>query len=451
MQKLIISGKEINTIGFFGLGKTTEGMLAYFKEKHPHVSFVLRSDKPIREPKDILGNFFAIYSQERSLIDIKEDILFLSPSVHPERFSALSNKLIISSDAEYFFNNAKCDTYAITGSDGKSTTAKLTSLILKDSYEEAFAIGNIGASMTPFLKYGTNYAAVCELSSFQLSSFSPNATRALITNITPNHLDWHSSYDEYKSAKENILKNSEKRVFNLDSDICRLLSKKYPAFAVYSTRLGYREMTSDFSSEYYVYIDSGYISCNGERLLPTDAIRLPGKHGIANYLAAAALCSGNNINDSICETAHSFVGLSHRCESIGVFFGVEYIDSSIDTSPKRTITTLTSFSKKLIVILGGKSKGLDYSELIPTLKECAKAIILTGETGIVIKELLDFEHSKIPAFYFEDFDDAVTAGINIAKSGDTVILSPASTSFDRFSDFEERGEYFKRLVKNIYN
>ena len=447
MKKLFYKNKVIKKIGFYGFGKSTRGMLEWFLKNYSDIEFTLRTDSTKSLKCDGAINAFSrVLTCADASGDFSEDILFLSPSVKRERFSELNRNTIFSSDAEFFIDNTKSDVYAITGSDGKSTTVTLTAMLLSACYKEAFAIGNIGEAMTPYLDKPADTAAVCELSSFQLSYFKPSVKRALITNISPNHLDWHASLDEYIGAKENICRAAKECVLNADCPTASKITSRYNLFSVYSAKEKLSEIKSRYSSDYYVYIKDGAIYRNENKLMSLDEIYCRTEYNVTNFLASVAMCADMQIEDALLNTAKSFRGLAHRCTKIASKSGIDYIDSSIDSSPKRTVTTLSSFTKPLIVILGGKNKGLLYDVLIPCLKEKAKAVFLTGENGLHIKALLDKENVSIPTFYEEDFDKAVLSAAKYARENDIVILSPASTSFDRFSNFEERGNRFKQII-----
>lgn len=454
VEKLFYRNREINKIGFWGLGRSNLGLLYRFKDKYPYLEFTLRADAPPKSSDAILNNFAEIRLGEAAGLDFYEDAVFFSPSVRRERFRVPSSEIIFSSDAEYFTENTRSDVFAITGSDGKSTTVTLCSMLLSAVYRDAFAIGNIGEAMTPFLDKSPDTAAVCELSSFQLSYFSPSVKRSLITNITPNHLNWHSSFSEYISAKENIHRNSREAVLNADCPVASEIGKKYPLFSVYSAAKDITQIKSEYNSEHYVYVKNNTIFHNGHPLLDIGGIACRGNHNVNNYIAAVAMCCDMPIEEALVKTAKTFTGLPHRCQTVAKINGIEFINSSIDSSPQRTQTTLSSLPDGLTVILGGKGKGLGFDSLIPILLKKAKAIFLTGETGKEISDLLTLaskRHSVDIAFsYFENFDDAVLSAAKGAKSGDRVILSPASTSFDRFSSFEERGEHFTKLINSFF-
>lgn len=444
-EELIYKGKKISSVGFFGLGKSTLALFNYLKKRYTGLSFTLRSDRPCEKIEGLLLRC-GVAARE----DISEDILFLSPSVRREPFYA-ADGTILSSDVEFFFEEKRIPVFTVTGSDGKSTTATLASLIL--SQKGDFPVcANIGVPMVTLLENETVLGAVAELSSFQLEYFSPPSERALITNLSENHLDWHTSMEEYASAKENALKLAKKRIFNLDCPYNRKLLKKYPAFAVYSRLLDYKEMKRRFSAERYFSLEKGYFSESGEPFLSENELTISGEHNISNFLAATALCHGVASLDDIRAVAKSFTGLSHRAARLGNYGGIDFYDSSIDSTPTRTLATLKAMKRETVLILGGRGKALSYSPLFP-LPKCVKAVVITGENRFEIEEAmrLGYADKSTPlCLVTEVFSEAVLRAISLAREGDAVLLSPASTSFDSFSDYKERGKAFSDIIKKYY-
>lgn len=444
MKNFIYRGKTVNRVGFFGFGRSNAALLGFLMKSYPHLSFILRSDTDISAP------FWAekTYSGKAARENFFEDVLFLSPSVRRDAtdFCAARDRgLIISSDTEFFFENKNIPVYALTGSDGKSTTAALTSMILGDGYPPS---ANFGTPICELIGDPAVRGTVAELSSFQLMSFSPRADRALITNISPNHLDWHSSMDEYISAKENLVRFSDKRIFNFDCPHGRELLKKYPAFAIFSTKKGYEHIRTTVPANHYFTLEGGYICHSGNPLFSRSEIKISGEHNLKNFLAAAALTAELCDTDALLRTAREFRALSHRCERVYEFGGISFYDSSIDSTPKRTRTTLYEMREPTVLILGGRSKGISYSELLP-LCDRVKAVIITGENRAEIFKAISFGAS-VPILIEEDFEKAVILAIKSALPGDAVLLSPASTSYDRFSDYKERAGFFKKIIKHHY-
>lgn len=446
-------GKNIRSIGLFGIGKSNIAVYNYLRKKFPDLSVTVRSSNE--------ADFSAIkatraFFGEDCFFDIREDILFISPSARRDNeklIDAERRGVILSSDTEFFFSLSKKDVYAITGSDGKSTTTYITSRLLSDSYDSVIPSANIGEPMTSHLDDAGNISFVAELSSFQLMYQKPKSKRCLITNITENHLNWHKSFDEYISAKSNILDNSKERILNYDSEISRTLLAGYDCFGVYSSKETEALLKSKVDAEIYLTLDNGYIILNGKRLLNTNYIKLKGSHNIKNFMAAIALSHGKAERDCIIETAQSFGGLEHRCEFVTSIDGVDYYDSSIDSSPQRCINTLNMMQKQVVLILGGRSKGLDFSILAKAISEKARCVIINGECAEEIEETLSkseiFQHSSVKLIRATSFFEAIELAKCEAMPGDAVLLSPAATSYDSFKNFEERGCAFKEYVKKI--
>lgn len=442
MRDFIYRGRRIQSVGFFGFGRSNLGVREYLDREFSGLRYVLRSDGPC----EAMG-FERVTYGDGAYAEPYEDVVFISPGVRRDRPGLLTmaeRGVILSSDAELFCECADLPIFAVSGSDGKSTTVTLASRMLG-----APAIGNIGVAMSPFIGRGALPCVVAELSSFQLTGWEPSVYRAVITNISPNHLDWHRSYEEYISAKENLLKGAAERVFNLDCEVSRGLAGRYRADIAYSAKMSAKEMQRTVKAEVYIGISGDHIEANGVKILHTGAIQLKNEHNLSNILCAISLVYGHAKKDDIECVASEFSGLSHRCEEVGKWGGVRYIDSSIDSTPKRCATTLSSLSGEWVVILGGRSKGLDYREIIEPLRAQARLAVLTGESGKEIEQIL--RGSGIRYIYEADFERAVTVASEAATGAAGVILSPASTSFDRFSSFEERGNYFKKIIRKLHN
>jgi UDP-N-acetylmuramoylalanine--D-glutamate ligase len=360
---------------------------------------------------------------------------------------------LISSDSELFFSLSNADSFAITGSDGKSTTTYLTACLLEDSYQRAIPCGNFGEALSPHLTDDDGFAYVTELSSFNLMYFKPHSKRCAITNISENHLNWHKSFDEYIDAKKNILYNSEQPIINYDCEIIRSIASDFNIFAAISTKLSEKELKEKIKAELYITLDDNHIMLCGKKHLNIADILVSGEHNIMNFCTATALSHGYCEKDSIITLAKSFGGLPHRCQLIGCYRGIKYYNSSIDSSPKRCAATLSTMKSRVILILGGRSKGLDFSELFPAVTEKAKEIIVIGECADEITEAMaenkDFCNSGIPYTVFPDFYDGIEYAHRIAKENDTVLLSPAATSYDKFRNFEQRGFEFKRIIEEL--
>jgi len=443
-------GRAIRRVGFLGFGKSNSELCNYLRKNTSGIEYTLRQSTP---PFTGADGFDRVFTGEAWLDSITEDVLFLSPSVRRDDArlgKAESRGVLISSDVELFLELTRGDVFAVSGSDGKSTTAYLTALMLSDAYMGAVPCGNFGEPTSAHIDDGIGYAYALELSSFTLNYLAPHSKRAVITNISENHLNWHTSFEEYIAAKRNLFINAEERVFYYDCPVTRRVALDFPIYAVFSAERTEEELKALVKAKVYVTLDNGKILLNGECIANTAEMKARGRHNLLNVMAAAAMTCGISDTAHIKRVAESFRGLSHRCEQVGYFRGVKYYDSSIDTSPKRCARTLDSFDERVILILGGRSKGQDYRELLPSIKRHVKHVVLTGECAEELRALLqsdrELNEMKIKYALVEDFFEAVVYAATVAREGDSVLLSPAATSYDRFKNFEERGSFFKLCV-----
>ena len=401
---------------------------------------------------------------EKYLEGLGEDIIFKAPGIRgdlPQFKDAVSRGVILTSEMEVFFELCPCRIFGITGSDGKTTTTTLTykmlELEMKNQGSDArvWVGGNIGKPLLPEIEsFKENDLAVVELSSFQLHMMKKSPAFAAITNVSPNHLNWHTDMDEYTVSKENIFlgDGNERVVLNYGCEITRDMAELTDSEVIYFS--GKCTPEDGFAA---VYEKDGcivYRNTEGTvtEILKTADIKIPGRHNVENYMTAIALTSGFVSKETVNEIAKSFGGVEHRCEFVRELDGVKYYNSSIDSSPTRTEAALRAFKEKLIVICGGYDKNIPYEPLAIPLIECSKKVILVGATAPKIKAALlgcpDYNGTP-EIIEASTFEDSVNAARNSAKAGDIVILSPASASFDMFKNFEERGNYFKNIVNGF--
>ncbi len=433
-------------VGFFGLGKSNLALLDALPLENSEI--VLRSDRVIDSGQipPRLRNC-RIFDGERAFAEIDEDILFLSPSVRrdrPELVRAAARGVTLTSDAELFFENAAAPIYAVTGSDGKSTTATLVAELL-GAKKKAALVGNIGKPMFSSL-FDPADCYVTELSSFMLSYVSPKAHRAAITNITPNHLDWHRSLEEYKAAKLSIFREAEEKIFSFDDEILREYAKENNVFGVTSATFGFSELKKRCKAEIYVTLEDESLLLCGERLLDIREIKRRETHNLKNLMTAIAMTSGEVSRGDIHEVAANFGGLPHRCELVLRRDGVDFYNSSIDSTPSRTAETLKSLNRRAVVILGGRSKGAPYAQLCEALRHFAACAVITGECA---DEIYRDVKDACRTVMVDNFDDAVCFAAELGGECGCVLLSPASTSYDAFENYEMRGERFKFLIENM--
>ena len=423
------------SVGFFGLGKSNVSLISTLPLDKCEIT--VRSDKEI-SPADLpIGA--KVYTGDHAMENINEDILFLSPSVKRDRFRNWPS-VTLSSDYELFLSENKKPFFAVTGSDGKSTTTRLVTLLLRAGGQEVSEVGNMGEPM--FRRLGDKCDIyVAELSSFMLDASVPRAKNAVLTSLTPNHLDWHKSYENYKKTKISLLKNSEKFVISDENaDITG-------AYGIVSLTRNFSELKRLYPAEIYMTCDGGYIRKNGEKLIAiTDVLRNE-THNLKNLMLAIAMCDGSVGKYEIRSVASSFQGLSHRCEKFLSIDGIDFYDSSIDTSPARTAQTLRSLDRKCVIILGGRGKGIDYGEMKREIGKYARCALLVGENKheiySVIKDVTD-------CYMEDDLQSAIDVGCAMAGEVGLLLLSPASASYDMFKSFEERGESFKKIVRQRY-
>ena len=379
---------------------------------------------------------------------LDEDVIFRTPGVHP-RFleKARANGSEITSEMELFFAVCPCPIIG-TGSDGKTTTTTLVSEILKHAGYTVHLGGNIGTPLLPRVDTMTeNDLAVVELSSFQLMGMKHSPHIAAITNLTPNHLDYHKDFDEYVQAKTAIYRNqgeNDKLILNLDDEVTRSLKASGNLFCT--------SKTQELANGVFLKNDVIYIADGGVRreLMPASDIRIPGAHNVYNMMMAAAVVQGYASDDDIRAVATTFGGVEHRIEFVREKDGVKYYNDSIASSPTRTIAGLNSFQQKVILIAGGYDKHIPYDVLGKPICDHVKLLLLTGATAPKIRECVEnIEGEHPPIIEVENLETAVQEAAARAESGDVVIMSPASASFDRFKNFMERGKLFKALVEEL--
>ena len=380
---------------------------------------------------------------------VEANVLFRTPGMHPGNpaIQALRDRgAKVTSEMEVFFEVCPCTLIAVTGSDGKTTTTTLVSEMLKASGKTVWLGGNIGTPLLPLCRQMKKEDfAVVELSSFQLMDMERSPQRALITNLAPNHLDIHKDMQEYVDAKKNIFRfQSADGMLVLNADNAITAGFRGNGETRFFSR---RERTN------CVWEENGVIYRRGEKLLESREILIPGTHNIENYMAAIALVEGLATDDAIRQVARNFGGVEHRIELVREKDGVRFYNDSIASSPSRTIAGLRSFPEKVILIAGGYDKHIPYDVLGPEICRHVKKLFLGGATGPKIRAAVEAAPEYKPGFPeitdCRDFTEAVYAAAAGAKAGDVVLMSPASAAFDQFKNFMVRGEYFKKLVKEL--
>jgi len=372
------------------------------------------------------------------------DVLFRSPGIHPARLAGKAG--LLTSEAEAFFEVAPCPIIGITGSDGKSTTTTLISKFTQAAGIRTFLGGNIGTPLMPLAGDMTpEDIAVMELSSFQLMTMTRSPHVAVVTNVAPNHLDIHKDMQEYIDAKKHIFlhkKPGDRLVVNLDNPITAGFEAVPGAF-----RAGFSLSGKTVGND-SVRLLNGKVYRGEEEMLTPGDILIPGRHNVDNYMAAMAATAGIASRADILPVAQTFGGVVHRLELCRTLNGVRYYNSSIDSSPTRTNAALSVFSEKVIVILGGYDKHLPFEPLHDPVNAHAAGVILTGDTAQKINAAIG---DGLPREWASDMADAVSKARTLdEKTGSHIILlSPACASFDRYKNFEERGNLFKKIVGEL--
>jgi UDP-N-acetylmuramoylalanine--D-glutamate ligase len=451
-----VKGKKV---AFIGLGTSNLPLIKLFADKGAKV---IGCD---RQPLEKLGENGARakeYGAELILGDdylnnIDADIIFRSPGTQfdkPELVKLRENGKIVTSEMEVFFDLCPCKIIAVTGSDGKTTTTTIISELLKAEGKTVHLGGNIGKPLLPEIEsVKEDDFAVVELSSFQLISMRKSPDIAVVTNLAPNHLDWHKDMDEYVESKKNVILHQNafcKAVLNSDNEIADSFSESVRGqLAKFSVKEKlYNGAYLDGST--VVYSDYGKIY----EIMDISEIKIPGMHNVENYLAAISAVWGLVNIDTIKCVAQTFGWVAHRAEFVRELDGVKYYNDSIASSPTRTaLGTLSLYDEKIIIIAGGYDKHIPYEPLGPVINNKVKVLILLGDTAPKIEEAVknsdNYNEKSIKIINVSNMEEAVAAAKENAEKGDIVSLSPASASFGLYKNFEERGNHFKAIVNGL--
>ena len=450
-----VRGKRICVIG---IGVSNEPLIRLLLDSHCDVTACDRrtEEEMGNETAELRAAGAKLILGEDYLEHLDHEIIFRTPGLMPfdsHLEAAKARGSEITSEMEVFFRVCPCRIIAVTGSDGKTTTTTIISELLKEAGYTVHLGGNIGRPLlcdVPQMK--AEDFAVLELSSFQLHSMPCRPNVAVITNISPNHLDKHKDYRDYIDAKKSIYQmqdSTDLLVLNADDELTPEFAGEAKAKKRYFSvkKMPDRGLYFDGRTIFRVSLRSG------QALINADEILLPGLHNIMNYMAAFAATEGL-VTDEVCRhVAKNFKGVEHRLETVRVLNGVTYINDSIGTSPTRTIAGLHAMKTKPIVIVGGYDKHIPFDALGDELNLYAKAVVATGDTGSRILAAITASHYFVPGGIeladVDDFDDAVQTASEMASDGDIVLLSPACAAFDHFKNYAERGRHFKQLVQEM--
>ncbi|HYN90090.1 MAG TPA: UDP-N-acetylmuramoyl-L-alanine--D-glutamate ligase, partial [Ardenticatenaceae bacterium] len=396
---------------------------------------------------------------------LNTDVVFVSPGVPrevPILRQAVAKGLPLSSETELLLELCPAPIIGITGSSGKTTTTTLVGEMLKsDRRRKAWVGGNIGKPLIEDVDtMRPEDWVVLEMSSFQLEHLTRSPHVAVVTNLRPNHLDRHPSFEAYKQAKGNILRfqsADDVAVLNWDDAESRDLATLTDARVRWFSRREQLAEGTFVDEEGNIVVRHGGESF---RVCRVDQVALPGNHNLENLLAAISVAAAIGITPAgIMRVATTFRGVEHRLELVRERRGVRWINDSIATSPDRTVAALRAFPRdtlRIVLLAGGRDKHLPMGEMAREIMAHAKHLVLFGESAPVILEAVEAARAAangsgrdVPATICRTLEEAVAVADEVAAPGDVVLMSPSGTSFDAFKDFEARGHRFKELVRAL--
>lgn len=450
-----IRGKEI---AICGLAVSNRPLVKLFAENGAHVTVY---DKKTRQElgagaDEAEGYGARLLLSYENFGNIEADILVRTPGLYfnsPAIKKARERGIIVTSEMEIFFDICPATKIAVTGSDGKSTTTTLIAEMLKQDGKRVHLGGNIGRNLLAgiFDIKPEDYAVV-ELSSFQLISMRSSPDIAVVTNVSPNHLDVHKDMQEYIDAKKNIYLHQgafSKTVLNADNSVTFSFADEVRG-KVYMFSMQQKPNFGAYYKDSALYVSN---AARPEKIMDESDILLVGKHNVENYLAAISAVYGICSTESMRYVASHFKGVEHRCELVRERGGVKWYNDSIATSPTRTIAGLKAFNQKVIMIAGGYDKHVPFEPLAPYACQKVKALILMGQTADKIEKAVtsfkDYNEAELKIYRASCMEEAVKIADEISGEGDIVYLSPVSASFDMYPNFEARGRHFKDLVKGL--
>ena len=393
---------------------------------------------------------------ENYLDNLSGDIIMRTPGLNyynKNLTEARKNGSVITSETELFFDLCPAHVIAITGSDGKTTTATITAEFLKNEGYNVHLGGNIGKPLLYRMdEIRPEDYVVIELSSFQLMSMRRSADTVLITNISPNHLDMHNSMEEYIESKYNLIYHQNAfgtAVLNADNKLSSDAEKFARGNVLYFSVKNIVENGTYLKDNQIILADHG----KEEAVLDIDKIKIPGMHNVENYMAAICLTKGLISKETILKVAETFSGVEHRFEFVREINGVRYYNDTMATTPTSAIAGISSSKNKMIMIAGGHDKKLPFDELAEKICEKVKVLILMGETSEkienAVKKAKAFDCCGIVIEHSDNMEESVEIAKKYAVNGDMVALCPACSSFDKYKNFAERGNHFKKVVNSL--
>lgn len=452
-----MNGKKI---AFCGIGTSNLPLIELFIK---YGAFVTACDRRTREQLGDSADVAQKAGAKLSLGDdylknLDVDIVFRTPGMryYMDELVEMRNRgVVVTSEMEVFFDLCPCKIYAITGSDGKTTTTSIIAQMLQAQGKTVHLGGNIGKPLLPEIEsIGYDDAAVVELSSFQLISMRKGPDVAVVTNLAPNHLDIHKDMQEYIDAKKNLVIHQgafSRVVLNKDNEITNGFEPECRGRVLKFSR------KSQLNNGAYLDENNNIVFAdNGKKTVVMNIadIKIPGMHNVENYMAAISAVWGEVSVENIVNVAKTFAGVEHRAEFVREFEGVKYYNDSIASSPTRTaLGTLSLYDFKIILIAGGYDKKIPYDGLGPVICDKVKYLILMGATAPKIKAAVlnadNYSDGNPAIIEVSNMEEAVAKAREVAKPGDLVSMSPASASFDLYKNFDQRGKHFKSIVNGL--
>ena len=452
-----LDGKKVAIIG---MGVSNMPLLDYFYDKNAKVTIFDKNSLSDEIMEKVNKYRYEVEIGTDNLLKLHGfDIIFRSPSAlptTPEFVAEVERGAILTSEIEMVLKLAPCKIIGVTGTEGKTTTTSLIYEIAKYAGYNCFLGGNIGKPIFTKIKdMKPEDLVILELSSFQLMGMEISPDISVVTNVFPDHLNVHKSYEEYQQAKENIFlhqNNDGIVILNKDNDITRSFSKLAQGKVVFFSST--KQLKDGYVYDREDHMIKHCVDGKCKDLLYKDDIKLRGIHNYENICAALAATETLTTENTQIEAIKNFNGVEHRLEFVRELDGVKYYNDSIGTSPASTIAGLNAFDENIILLAGGSDKGLDYKEIGETIAKKVGTLILTGPTSEKIENatkiaLIDSPNKSLDIVHCTNLEEAVKIAKQKSNSGDIVLLSPASASFDAFKNFEERGKKFKQLVNDL--
>ncbi len=452
-----MNGKKI---AFCGIGTSNLPLIELFIKYGASVTACDRRTKEqLGDSADVAQKAGAKLSLgDDYLKNLDVDIVFRTPGMryYMDELVEMRNRgVVVTSEMEVFFDLCPCKIYAVTGSDGKTTTTSIIAQMLQAQGKTVHLGGNIGTPLLPEIE-NIDYddVAVVELSSFQLISMRKGPDVAVVTNLAPNHLDIHKDMQEYIDAKKNLVIHQgafSKVVLNKDNEITNGFEPECRGRVLKFSR------KSQLNNGTYLDENNNIVFAdNGEKTVVMNIadIKIPGMHNVENYMAAISAVWGDVSVENIVNVAKTFAGVEHRAEFVREFEGVKYYNDSIASSPTRTaLGTLSLYDFKIILIAGGYDKKIPYDGLGPVICDKVKYLILMGATAPKIKAAVlnadNYSDGNPTIIEVSNMEEAVAKAREVAQPGDLVSMSPASASFDLYKNFDQRGKHFKKIVNEL--